>query len=127
MAPWTRRRVSGATCAKPLATFDTVRTDTPACSATSRRLTAIVPPRKKPVPEYCIVALQRCKIGPARRKPPSAGGRMTETATTGTPVSTVTEADREAAVEALMTDGIIGRKGAFSREFVAEMAEDVDA
>jgi hypothetical protein len=52
---------------------------------------------------------------------------MTETATTGTPVSTVTEADREAAVEALMTDGIIGRKGAFSREFVAEMAEDVDA
>jgi hypothetical protein len=26
-----------------------------------------------------------------------------------------------------MTDGIIGRKGAFSREFIAQMAEDVDA
>jgi hypothetical protein len=48
---------------------------------------------------------------------------MTDTAT-GT---TVTDADREAAVEALMTDGIIGRKGAFSREFVARMREDVDA
>jgi len=49
---------------------------------------------------------------------------MTDTATTGT---TVTEADRQAAVEALMTDGIIARKGAFSREFVQRMREDVDA
>jgi len=39
----------------------------------------------------------------------------------------VTDADRDAAVEALMTDGIIGRKGAFSREFVQQMREDVDA
>jgi hypothetical protein len=39
----------------------------------------------------------------------------------------VTDADRAEAVEALMTDGIIGRKGAFSREFVAQMREDVDA
>jgi hypothetical protein len=52
---------------------------------------------------------------------------MTDTATTGTASTTVTEADREAAVEALMTDGIIGRKGAFSREFIQQMAEDVDA
>ncbi|MDX6302308.1 MAG: hypothetical protein QOF53_3522 [Nocardioidaceae bacterium] len=49
---------------------------------------------------------------------------MTDTATTG---ATVTEADREAAVEALMTDGIIGRKGAFSREFIEQMREDVEA
>jgi hypothetical protein len=49
---------------------------------------------------------------------------MTDTATTGT---TVTETDRQAAVEALMTDGIIARKGAFSREFVQRMREDVDA
>ena len=48
---------------------------------------------------------------------------MTDTATTGT---TVTEADRDAAVEALMTDGIIGRKGAFSREFIEQMREDVE-
>jgi hypothetical protein len=48
---------------------------------------------------------------------------MTDTATN----TTVTEADREAAVEALMTDGIIARKGAFSREFVQRMREDVDA
>jgi hypothetical protein len=48
---------------------------------------------------------------------------MTDTAT-GT---TVTDADREEAVQALMTDGLIGRKGAFSREFVARMREDVDA
>jgi hypothetical protein len=41
--------------------------------------------------------------------------------------TTVTDEDRAAAVEALMTDGIIGRKGAFSREFVATMAEDVEA
>jgi ectoine hydroxylase-related dioxygenase (phytanoyl-CoA dioxygenase family) len=49
---------------------------------------------------------------------------MTDTATTG---ATVTEADREAAVEALMTDGIIGRKGAFSREFIEQMREDVES
>ena len=49
---------------------------------------------------------------------------MTDTATTGT---TVTDADREAAVEALMGDGIVARKGAFSREFVQRMREDVDA
>ena len=49
---------------------------------------------------------------------------MTDTATTG---QTVTDEDRKAAVEALMTDGIIGRKGAFSREFVEQMREDVDA
>ncbi len=53
---------------------------------------------------------------------------MTDTATTGTTTgTTVTDADRRAAVEALMTDGIVGRKGAFSREFVAAMREDVDA
>lgn len=40
---------------------------------------------------------------------------------------TITDADRTAAVEALMTDGIIGRPGAFSREFVARMREDVEA
>jgi hypothetical protein len=49
---------------------------------------------------------------------------MTDTATTG---QTVTDDDRRAAVEALMTDGIIGRPGAFSREFVAQLREDVDA
>jgi ectoine hydroxylase-related dioxygenase (phytanoyl-CoA dioxygenase family) len=50
---------------------------------------------------------------------------MTDTVTpTGTDV---TEADRAAAVEALMTDGITARKGAFSREFVARMREDVEA
>jgi hypothetical protein len=49
---------------------------------------------------------------------------MTDTATTGT---TVTDEDRDAAVHALMTDGIIGRKGAFPREFVQRMREDVDA
>ena len=48
---------------------------------------------------------------------------MTDTAT-GT---AVTDADVADAVEALMTDGLIGRKGAFSREFVAQMREDVDA
>jgi ectoine hydroxylase-related dioxygenase (phytanoyl-CoA dioxygenase family) len=41
--------------------------------------------------------------------------------------TTVTDEDRTAAVEALMTDGIIGRPGAFSRDFVATMAEDVEA
>jgi ectoine hydroxylase-related dioxygenase (phytanoyl-CoA dioxygenase family) len=40
---------------------------------------------------------------------------------------TVTDEDRAAAVEALMTDGVVGRKGAFTREFVATMAEDVEA
>jgi ectoine hydroxylase-related dioxygenase (phytanoyl-CoA dioxygenase family) len=50
---------------------------------------------------------------------------MTDTTTpTGT---TVTDEDVAAAVEALRTDGILGRKGAFSREFVATMAEDVEA
>ena len=56
---------------------------------------------------------------------------MTDTATprTGTtPADTsVTDADREAAVEGLTGDGIIARKGAFSREFVQQMREDVDA
>jgi hypothetical protein len=58
---------------------------------------------------------------------------MTDTATTpagppaGTPDTSVTDADREAAVEGLMGDGIIARKGAFSREFVQQMREDVDA
>jgi hypothetical protein len=60
---------------------------------------------------------------------PATTGTSAGTGTvTGTgPGSTVTEADRDAAVEALMTDGIIGRKGAFSREFIAQMREDVDA
>jgi len=49
---------------------------------------------------------------------------MTDTPATGT---SVTDEDRAAAVQALMTDGIVGRKGAFSREFVAGMREDVDA
>ena len=41
--------------------------------------------------------------------------------------TTLADQDRSEAVEALMSDGIIGRKGAFSREFVATMAEDVEA
>lgn len=49
------------------------------------------------------------------------------TANDVTASSTVTDQDRAAAVEALMTDGIVARKGAFSREFVATMAEDVEA
>jgi ectoine hydroxylase-related dioxygenase (phytanoyl-CoA dioxygenase family) len=58
--------------------------------------------------------------------------RMTDTATTpASPAPSagteVTDADRSAAVEALMGDGIVARKGAFSREFVAQMREDVDA
>ena len=40
---------------------------------------------------------------------------------------TITEAERQEAVDALMTDGIIGRKGAFSAEFVQRMREDVEA
>lgn len=67
---------------------------------------------------------------------------MPDTATTptGTPADTplgraagtdtgsgVTDADRDAAVGALRGDGIIARKGAFSREFVQQMREDVDA
>jgi Phytanoyl-CoA dioxygenase (PhyH) len=48
---------------------------------------------------------------------------MTDTRTDGT----VTEAEREEAVQALMTDGIIGRKAAFPRAFVQQMREDVDA
>jgi len=51
---------------------------------------------------------------------------MTTSESTAT-ISTVTEEDRAAAVEALMTDGIIGRPGALSRELVARMAEDVEA
>jgi hypothetical protein len=51
----------------------------------------------------------------------------TSPATSPATATTVTDEDRAAAVEALMTDGIIGRKGAFSREFVATMAEDVEA
>jgi hypothetical protein len=53
--------------------------------------------------------------------------RMTDTASTTSTGTGVTEADRDAAVQALMTDGIVGRKGAFSREFVQQMREDVDA
>jgi hypothetical protein len=52
---------------------------------------------------------------------------MTDTASTTSTGTGVTEADRDAAVQALMTDGIVGRKGAFSREFVQQMREDVDA
>jgi hypothetical protein len=48
----------------------------------------------------------------------------TDSAATGTAVA---DEDRSAAIEALMSDGIIGRKGAFPREFVATMAEDVEA
>jgi hypothetical protein len=48
---------------------------------------------------------------------------MTDTAAAGT----IPQSERDAAVEALMTDGILGRKGAFSREFVQRMREDVDA
>jgi ectoine hydroxylase-related dioxygenase (phytanoyl-CoA dioxygenase family) len=50
--------------------------------------------------------------------------RMTDTAT---PDTNVTEEDRRAAVDALTTDGLVARKGAFSREFVQRMREDVDA
>jgi hypothetical protein len=46
---------------------------------------------------------------------------MSDTAT-----QTVTDADREQAVEALYTDGITARKGAFSREFVQQVRDDVD-
>jgi hypothetical protein len=49
------------------------------------------------------------------------------TAPSASPSQDVTDADRAEAVHALATDGIIGRKGAFSREFVAQMREDVDA
>ena len=62
---------------------------------------------------------------------------MTDTATTptgpttptGSPAASteVTDADRQAAVDALMGDGIVARKGAFAREFVQQMREDVDA
>jgi ectoine hydroxylase-related dioxygenase (phytanoyl-CoA dioxygenase family) len=61
---------------------------------------------------------------------------MTDTATTPagatgptTPAAgtAVTDADRDAVVAALMEDGITARKGAFSREFVEQMREDVDA
>jgi ectoine hydroxylase-related dioxygenase (phytanoyl-CoA dioxygenase family) len=61
---------------------------------------------------------------------------MTDTATTpASPApsaaapagAAVTDADREAAVEALMGDGITARKGAFPRDFVEQMREDVDA
>jgi hypothetical protein len=45
-----------------------------------------------------------------------------------TPATDVISAEeRKAAVEALMTDGIIGKKGAFPREWVQQMREDVDA
>ncbi|HYO39935.1 MAG TPA: phytanoyl-CoA dioxygenase family protein [Nocardioidaceae bacterium] len=48
---------------------------------------------------------------------------MTDTAASGT----IPQTEREAAVEALMTDGILGRQGAFSRDFVQRMREDVEA
>jgi ectoine hydroxylase-related dioxygenase (phytanoyl-CoA dioxygenase family) len=51
----------------------------------------------------------------------------TSTSTADSTGTTVTDEDVKAAVEALMTDGIIGRKGAFSREFVEQMREDVEA
>jgi len=44
-----------------------------------------------------------------------------------TVTQSVTDTDREQAVEALYTDGITARKGAFSREFVQQVREDVDA
>ena len=50
---------------------------------------------------------------------------MTDTATASR--TAVTDADRQAAVDALMSDGVTGRKGAFTREFVQRMREDVDA
>ncbi|MFD2080697.1 Phytanoyl-CoA dioxygenase (PhyH) [Actinopolymorpha cephalotaxi] len=40
---------------------------------------------------------------------------------------TITEAERQKAVVALTTDGIVGREGAFSREFVQQLREDVEA
>jgi hypothetical protein len=52
---------------------------------------------------------------------------MTTAPSTSPSSQDVTDADRAEAVHALATDGIIGRKGAFSREFVAQMREDVDA
>jgi hypothetical protein len=42
MACWTRARVCGATWAKPLTTLETVRIDTPARSATWRRLAVMI-------------------------------------------------------------------------------------
>jgi hypothetical protein len=52
---------------------------------------------------------------------------MTTAPSTSPSSQDVTDADRAEAVQALATDGIIGRKGAFSREFVAQMREDIDA
>lgn len=44
MLACTRSRVAGATYRNPLTTLDTVRTDTPACSATSRSFGLIFVP-----------------------------------------------------------------------------------
>jgi hypothetical protein len=47
---------------------------------------------------------------------------MSETVT-----DTVSDAERQEAIDALMTDGIIAKKGAFSRDWVQQVREDVDA
>ena len=47
--------------------------------------------------------------------------------TAGFPTDALTEEERDSALTALMTDGITARRGAFSREFIAQMAEDVEA
>jgi hypothetical protein len=46
---------------------------------------------------------------------------------TTSPNTTVTDSHRDEAFKALMTDGIIARRDAFSREWVTEMREDVEA
>ncbi len=51
----------------------------------------------------------------------------TPASTAGFPTDALTEEERDSALTALMTDGITARRGAFSREFIAQMAEDVDA
>jgi ectoine hydroxylase-related dioxygenase (phytanoyl-CoA dioxygenase family) len=51
---------------------------------------------------------------------------MTHGAEATTPSLEVTAEDVQSARDALMTEGIVARKGAFSREFVAGVAEDVE-
>src|SRR3954452_20117944 len=43
------------------------------------------------------------------------------------PNTAVTDTDRDEAFKAVMTDGVIARKGAFSREWGTQMRDDVEA
>jgi hypothetical protein len=51
---------------------------------------------------------------------------MTDQTVTAGAATTVTDEDRRTALEELMTDGITARKGAFTREFIQQVREDVD-